>query len=551
MKNKFRFTNITFKLTATLVVILVIAFSVISFLMSEILKNEVLSQWKTDNLKLVEVYSKMLDLDNIQDFIDMIYTENNLAYALFLDTNVTAIAHTDPSRVGMTLTDAGSVTSARDGKEYTDYYTYPVTNSLVLDIAHPIYNENNELIGALDIGVAVDEDTLNSILTHSLSKILIYFMIAMVITVITTALMLILSIIRPLISITEELERMSDYDMTPPPSIPKNRHDEIGRAYAAMEQMRVNISNLIHKIIDMSDNVVASSEELTASCTQNNTNMLQITTAITEIASGATSQAMETSEGANEVTILGNLIAENRTSADRLHDALSTVNHIKDEGIETLKQLVEWTELNNAKTALVKDTIASTNESAQQIAQSSESIQQISSQTNMLALNAAIEAARAGDAGLGFAVVAEQIRTLSEQTDKFAKEIADVIKRLVREMEQTIEITGEMQNVVAKQSESVRTTHKKYDGLSDNINYLNEVFNQINDITNRMNTGKENIIEIMQSLSAVSEENAASSEEITATIESENRTMEEITRASEELVRLASNVQHEVSQFKF
>lgn len=551
MQNKLRIKSITVKIIVILILILVAAFTSVSVLMRNILKNEVLEQWKSSNLKLVEVYSEMIDYDNIQGFIDKLNAENNLAYALFLDTNVTALAHTDPSRVGMTLTDKGSVTSARDGIEYTDYYIYPVTNSLVLDIAHPLFDENHQLIGALDIGVAVDEGTLNEILSHSLSQIAIFFIIAMIATIVVIALMLFLSIIRPLVVITKELERMSDYDMTPHTFAGAKRADEIGRAFNAMENMRQNLSDLIHKILDMSDNVVAASEELTASCMQNNANMTQITTAITEIASGATSQAMETADGASEVSSLGNLIAENRISADQLHDALGSVNAIKDEGIGSLKQLVEWTELSNQKTSLVRENISATNKSAQQIAQSSEQIQQISSQTNMLALNAAIEAARAGDAGLGFAVVAEQIRTLSEQTDRFAKEIADVVRKLVHEMEETIDMTGEVQKVVSHQSESVQNTHKMFDGLADNINYLNEVFNKIHDITNRMNTGKEKIIGVMESLSAVSEENAASSQEITATIENENHTMEDLTEASEELVKLATSVQQEVYRFKF
>lgn len=551
MEKKSHSINITIKITATLIVILLIAFSAISILMANILKDEVLSQWKQNDLRLVEVYSKMIDTNDLQGFIDMIDSENDLAYALFIDTNLTAVAHSDPARVGITLDDAGSIAAAKNGQQYAGYYQYTVTDSLVLDILNPIYDSNNNLIGALNIGVAVDEATLNSILVQSLSRIIISFAVAMIITSSVISFLIYLLVIRPLVTITKELERMSDYDMTAPSFGASRRTDEIGRALHAMERMRQNLSVLIHKIIDMSDNVVAASEELTASCTQNDANMVQITTAITEIATGATSQATETAQGAEEVNMLGRLIVDNHASADQLHDALASVNAIKDEGIETLKQLVEWTELNNKKTSVVKDTIAATNESAQQIAQGSEKIQQIASQTNMLALNAAIEAARAGDAGLGFAVVAEQIRTLSEQTDKFAKEIADIIKKLVAEMEQTIEMTTEVQDVVAHQSESVASTQKKYDGLADNINYLNQVFNKISDITNQMNNGKEQIISIMQNLSAVSQENAASSEEITATIENENHTMEEITRASEELVTLASAVQQEVYLFKF
>lgn len=551
MEQKPRSLNVTVKITGVLILTLLLTFTCISLLMRNILKNEVLSQWKTDNLKLVEVYSKMIDMDNLQDFINMIDSENSLAYALFIDTDLTAVAHSDASRIGIKLDDAGSIAAAQNGTQYAGYYTYSVTNSLVLDILNPIYDDNHTLLGALNIGVAVDEATLGKILSASISQIFISFIVALIITITVISLMLYLSIIRPLIAITKELERMSNYDMTAPSFASSKRNDEVGRAFHAMEQMRSNLSVLIHKIIDMSDNVVAASEELTASCAQNNSNMQQITTAITEIATGATSQATETAHGAEEVNMLGGLIDETHTSADQLHDALNSVNAIKDEGIETMKQLIEWTTLNNQKTTLVKETIAATNESAQQISQSSEKIQQIASQTNMLALNAAIEAARAGDAGLGFAVVAEQIRTLSEQTDKFAKEIADVIKKLVAEMEETIEMTTEVQEVVAHQTESVSNTRKKYDGLTDNINYLNEIFNKINDITSRMNTGKKQIISIMESLSAVSQENAASSEEITATIESENHTMEEITHASEELVNLASGVQQEVYQFRF
>ncbi len=157
MQSKSRFTNITVKITATLTLILIVAFSVISILMCNILKNEVLSQWKTDNLKLIKVYSKMIDMDNLQGFIDMIDAENNLAYALFIDSNLTAAAHSDPSRIGITLSDAGSIAAAKNGQQYADYYTYSVTDSLVLDILEPIYNENNILIGALNIGVSVDQ----------------------------------------------------------------------------------------------------------------------------------------------------------------------------------------------------------------------------------------------------------------------------------------------------------------------------------------------------------------------------------------------------------
>lgn len=551
MKKQTRTTKITYKIIGILILILIITFVSISYLMYHILKDEVLSQWKTDNLKLVKAYSKMISMDDIQSFIDMIDSENDLAYALFIDTNLNAVAHSDASRIGIKLDDAGSIAAAQNGQEYAGYFQYSVTDSLVLDILNPIYDENHTLLGALNIGVAIDEATLSQILTDSLKEIIISFVAALFITTTIIAIVLYFSIIHPIIQITEDLERMSGYDMTALAHTGKKRTDEIGRAFYAMDEMRHNLSELIHKIIDMSDNVVAASEELTASCAQNNTNMLQITTAITEIATGASSQASETAEGADEVNALGNLIMQNHNSADQLHDALSSVNSIKDEGINVLHQLVEWTELNNQKTSLVKDTISATNQSAQQIAQSSEKIQQIASQTNMLALNAAIEAARAGDAGLGFAVVAEQIRTLSEQTDRFAKEIANVIHSLVAEMEQTISMTIEVQQVVTHQSESVSATRQKYDGLADNINYLNQVFNQINEITDQMTSQKEQIISIMQSLSAVSEENAAGAEEISATIENENHTMAEITRASEDLVRLASEVQQEVYQFKF
>ena len=113
--------------------------------------------------------------------------------------------------------------------------------------------------------------------------------------------------------------------------------------------------------------------------------------------------------------------------------------------------------------------IEATNDSVQMIHAAVELITSIASQTSLLALNASIEAARAGEHGKGFAVVASEIQKLAEQSNDSAEKIKDIIRDLLSEAEQTVNVMHEVEDIVAQQQEKLEETKTKFVSVADGI----------------------------------------------------------------------------------
>lgn len=545
--------SIAFKMIAMILVILTISFTSIGLLVRNIMKDEILEQWKKDDLKLVKVYSQMFDERNIQGLIDKIDEENHLAYALFIDTNLIAVAHSNPDRIGIALDDAGSIAAARDGKEYVGYFTYAVTNSLVLDVLTPIYNEEGQLLGALNIGLAIDEQSMQSVLTNALQKLSLFFIIALIITAIVLSIGLAQLVVKPTKILRGELERLAEYDLTPRSKHKfeayAKRQDEIGKMTRGLQRMRNNFINLIKEVSNMSEQVVISSMKLKTNTEQASSNASELTAAIMEVANRITEQAQVTTQGADEIYTLGTFMTDNGQQVKVLRKAVNEALEIKGKSIAVFEELNQKTRQNSERTAEVEKMIIATSNSATKIASTSELIKQISNQTNLLALNAAIEAARAGDSGRGFSIVAEEIRVLADQTKRLTDEIAIIIGELVGNMNKTSTTIRLTQESVEEQKHSVMDTQDKFEDIADVLEKMYEIFEKIYESERIMEKRKNNILEVIEKLTANSEENAFTTEEVSATVQEQTAFIEHISNASEHLLELIEKVDIEINKF--
>ena len=496
----------------------------------------------------VNVYNRLTEEFSYQTLMKELATSEEIVYALFIDKDMKAIAHSESDRVGLDLSeDPGAISAIVEGEPYASEYLFGDEKIAVYDLVYPVII-NGEQVGAVNIGLSMDN--VNAAIRENMMTIVI----AGVIGILVLATVLFISsnyAIRIINRLKEYMHYMAEGDFSV--SIPEellNRKDEFGDISQSVSIMQNSVRDIIRDVLDKSQLVAAHSEELTATTYESTKVADEISKAIENIAAGASEQAKDTEQGFDATIELGDAVVNNTNRMEALNQLVEKVNTLKDEGLELVKDLVAKAEISNKSSKEIKEVINTTNNSAEQISVASEMIKSIAEQTNLLALNAAIEAARAGDAGRGFAVVADEIRKLAEQSNKFTGEISIIISGLIEQSAIAVEAVEELEDAINTQNISVDMTSNKFDGIADSIEEMKESINIVAEAGKEMVAKKEYIAEIMENLSSVSQEYAAVSEEASASVEEQTASMIEIANASEELSNIAEELNTQVEKFK-
>ncbi|QUI21529.1 methyl-accepting chemotaxis protein [Vallitalea pronyensis] len=356
------------------------------------------------------------------------------------------------------------------------------------------------------------------------------------------------------VTLSNMIVKLSTYDLTTDDNkkIKKlgGHRDEIGQMTKATVTMQNNFINLIKHVQDVIGQVSASSQQLNATTQQAANSSEEVARTITELASGAMDQARETEIGSGKIGELGELIKDNQEQMKNVNDTTNDAIKLIDEGLLVIEDLTAKTKDSGEAAKDIFAMIKKTDESSAKIGQASQVIASIAEQTNLLALNAAIEAARAGEAGKGFAVVADEIRLLAEQSTSSTKDIDDVVTELKTNSNHAVMRMKEVSEIVQKQVESVDVTDNKYRDIAKSIKHAEHAIGIMNTSVADMELKKSNILDIIQSLSAIAEENAAGSEEASASTQEQSATIQQIADASDYLSQQAQSLQEAISKFK-
>ncbi|MDD3225128.1 MAG: methyl-accepting chemotaxis protein [Clostridium sp.] len=329
-----------------------------------------------------------------------------------------------------------------------------------------------------------------------------------------------------------------------------NREDEFGQIGNGFNNMIESISNLV-KQIKTSNNVIVESSNSLANITSevaNSTN--EVAKAIEEVSKGSEDQANETTEGASKINELSEKIDVVSSTTSEMKEISFKADSITMQGLNSVKSLMEKNTENNDAASKVSSSINNLNDSSKKVSTIIDQIEEITEQTNLLALNAAIEAARAGEAGKGFAVVADEVRGLSEQSSLAAQNISTIIGQMQSQTQEAVDSMAISEKIVIEQNKSVEETRAIFNKISSTIKSLIEKMNDIGNHSSEMMKKKDEIVTIMGNIAAASEEFSASTEEVSASTEEQLSSTEMMKEHANDLEKLAEDLKTAVNKFK-
>ncbi|MBE6088633.1 methyl-accepting chemotaxis protein [Clostridium beijerinckii] len=327
--------------------------------------------------------------------------------------------------------------------------------------------------------------------------------------------------------------------------------DEIGSMARALNKANENIRRLISVIIDGSNDISSSGQELSATTHEVSSKMNDINESIEQISKGAQDLSAITEEVSASAEEIG---ATTNELANRANDAAVSVGEIKNRSLEIKRKASENIEQGNIIYEEKRANIIKAIEDGKvvnEVKLMANAIGDIASQTNLLALNAAIEAARAGENGKGFAVVADEVRKLAEQSSEAVSSIQGMVLQVQAAFENLSQSGEDILNYIAQNVkpsyELLMNTGIQYEKDAEFVNEMTEEFasssNQINEVIEQIN-------QAMQTVSATAEESGAGSEEVLNSISEITLAVSDIAKSSQSQAELSQKLNEVVLKFK-
>ncbi|AWK50852.1 methyl-accepting chemotaxis protein [Clostridium beijerinckii] len=354
---------------------------------------------------------------------------------------------------------------------------------------------------------------------------------------------------KPLKKIKTFAERLALYDFSNPIII--NRKDEFGQTSVALNKAQENVNYLVKQIIEQSQDISASSEELSATAEELSSKVVCVDQAVNNIAAGmqessATSEEISASvqEVDSSINELSEKAMEGSNNAIESKERASGVQNNSRQAIDETLKLYDEKKKNMLQ-------VIENGKVVDNIKIMADTIGSIAEQTNLLALNAAIEAARAGEQGKGFAVVADEVRNLSEQSSQAVIGIKDTIITVQEAFKNSID-TGKdilkfINTDVNKQLNAYAETGKQYYNDSDFVSKMSE---EIASMSEEITATVSQVNKAIQTMAYTSQKSTEQAEEIKDSMNETTKAIEQVSLTAQSQSELAQKLNEIVQRFK-
>jgi methyl-accepting chemotaxis protein len=296
------------------------------------------------------------------------------------------------------------------------------------------------------------------------------------------------------------------------------------------------------EIAGTSQEMAKSSEDQTQGVEQTSEAMGQLSSAIEQIAKGSQDQASTVDQAATIVNQVSAAISEVAASAQAAAEGSATANEAATLGLDRVNKTVEG--MGKIKTAVAAASlqVADLGAQSEEIGKIVVVIDDIAAQTNLLALNAAIEAARAGEQGRGFAVVADEVRGLAERVTDATKEIAGLIDNVQKGVTESVKAIDEGTREVETGVELAEESGKSLNEIMGSVGTVGQRIEEISASAEQVSASSDEMVKTIDTVSAVAEQTSAASQEMAANSTQVSKSIETIAEISRQNGTASQNV---------